>query len=83
MEKHIVKIGSVELYDDEALKLYEEKKYIVTYTGIYQLYYSNAQKQVYGIKVISQRGIAKRGRFHAMDAQTINHILCRKILIEE
>ena len=45
MEREIVKIGSVELYEDEARKLYEEKKYIVTYGGVYQLFYSNAQKK--------------------------------------
>ena len=35
MKREIVKIGSVELYEDEARKLYEEKKYIVTYGGVY------------------------------------------------
>ena len=83
MEKQIIKIGSVELYEDEALKLYEKKKYIVTYGGVYQLFYSNTQKQVYGRKVINQKGIANRGRFYTMDAKTINHILGEKILIEE
>ena len=83
MEREIVKIGSVELYKDEARKLYEEKKYIVTYGGVYQLFYSNVQKRVYGQKVINQRGIASRGRFYTMTAETINNVLGKKILIEE
>lgn len=83
MEREIVKIGSVELYEEDALKLYEEKKYIVTYGGVYQLFYSSAQKKIYGQKVINQKGIANRGRFYAMTAETINNILGEKILVEE
>ena len=83
MEREIVKIGNVELYEDEARKLYEEKKYIVTYGGVYQLFYSNAQKKVYGQRVINQRGIARKGRFYTMTAEAINNVLGEKILIEE
>lgn len=82
MKERIIKIGNVELYENEALKLYEERKYIVTYGGVYQLFYSNAQKQVYGQKVIYTKGIAARGRFYAMTAETINHILGEKVLLE-
>ena len=45
MEREIVKIGSVELYEDEARKLYEEKKYIVTYGGVYQLFLLKRTKE--------------------------------------
>lgn len=79
----IIKIGNVELYESEVQKLYEEKKYIVTYSGVYQIFYSNAQKQFYGQKIINQKGIAARGRFYTMTAEAINHVLGEKILIEE
>lgn len=79
----IIKIGNVELYETEVQKLYEEKKYIVTYSGVYQIFYSNSQKQFYGQKVINQKGIARRGRFYTMKADAINHVLGEKILIEE
>lgn len=82
MSENIVKIGTVELYENEVQKLYEEKKYIVTYNGVYQIFYSNAQKQFYGQKVIEQKGIAKRGRFYTMTAEIINDILAQKILVE-
>lgn len=82
MGKKIVKIGSVELYEDEALRIYNDGKYIVNYSGVWQLHYSNAQQKVYGTKIIDQKGIASRGRFYTMNATTINDILGEKILIE-
>lgn len=83
MEEKVVKIGNVELHESEVQKLYEEKKYIVSYVGVYQIFYSNAQRQFYGQKVIDQRGIARKGRFHTMTAEAINNVLGKKILIEE
>lgn len=83
MDKQIIKIGSVELYEDEVQKLYEEKKYIATYSGVYQIFYSNAQKRFYGLKIIEEKGIARRGRFYIMTAKEINKVLKKKILIEE
>ena len=80
--ENIVKIGRVELLENEAAKFYQERKYICTSTAIFQIHYSEAQKAYYGHKVISQ-GIARRGRFHALRAQDINHILGKKILIED
>lgn len=71
----IIKIGSVELTKEEAEKMYQEGKYIVTYSKIYQLYYSAAQQKVYGRQIYSQKGLARRGRFYSMDGQTVNHIL--------
>lgn len=78
----IIKIGNVELYEEEVRKLYEKHKYIVTYSGVYQIFYSNSQKIFYGHKVINQKGIAAKGRFYTMDAKTINHILDAKVLNE-
>lgn len=83
MSERIVKIGNVELYESEVQKLYEEKKYIVSYSGVYQIFYSNAQKQFYGQKVIEQKGIAARGRFYTMKADAINNVIGEKILIEQ
>lgn len=79
----IIKIGGVELYESEVQKLYEQNKYIVTYGGVYQIFYSTAQKRFYGQKVINRNGIAAKGRFYTMDAKTINHILGEKVLNEE
>lgn len=83
MEDRVIKIGNVELCEREVQKLYEENKYIVTYSGVYQIFYSNAQRQFYGQKVIEQKGIAGKGRFYTMKADAINHVLGEKILIEE
>lgn len=77
----VVKIGTVELEKEEAQKLYEEKKYICTYSGIYQILYSQAQQTFYGSKLFSI-GLSGRGRFHALTAKEINHI-CGKDLLHE
>ena len=74
MEK-IVRIGGVELYESEALKLYQEEKYIVTYSRIYQLFYSAAQKTVYGQEIYHQKGMTRRGRFYAMDGKSVNDLV--------
>jgi len=78
----IIKIGNVELLKDEAKQIYENKKYVVSYIGVYQIFYSQ-NAGFYGQKIIDIKGIAKRGRFHIMDSKSINPILEKKILIEE
>lgn len=71
----IVKIGSVELTEAEAERYYSEGRYIVTYGCIYQLHYSTAQRKVYGSVIYRQKGMTRRGRFFAMDAETVNHLV--------
>lgn len=78
--KRIVKVGNVELYYEEAMKLYEEKKYILTYSRIYQIHYSQAQNAFYGTEVFYQKGLCKRGRFHVFNASDINNLLGYNLL---
>ena len=75
MSEIYCKAGRVELTKQEAFDIYENKKYIVTSTAIYQPHYSQAQKAVYFTKISTIKGIAKRGRFHTLTSQEINHIL--------
>ena len=82
MEREVIKIGSVEMYKDEALKLYQEQKYIMTYSKIYQLHYSNASQMVYGQEIYYQPRLALRGRYHTMTAKAVNHILGFNLLNE-
>lgn len=79
----IIKIGNVELIRDEAFDLYEKGKYIVTYSRIYQLHYCQASQMVYGSQVYYSPGMARRGRYYAMDAETVNHMLGFKLLRED
>lgn len=79
----IVKIGGVELTPQEAEKYYFEGKYIVTRTRIYQLFYSNAQKRVYGQSIYHSDGMTKRGRFFAMSGRDVNHLIGFKLVNEE
>lgn len=71
----IVRIGGVELTPEEAERYYLEGKYIVTYGCIYQLFYSTAQKRVYGQVIYRSKGMMRRGRFFAMDAETVNYLV--------
>ena len=82
----ITKIGRVELSNEEAFKLYQDEKYIVQYKDVYQLHYSNAQKQVYG-QLIYKKGkeelpFTKRGRFITTDGKGLNKLIGRKIVNE-
>ena len=79
----IVKIGNVELTKEEAKDIYYEVKYICSYTGIFQINYSQVQKCFYGQKVIDYKGYASKGRFYIHSASQINKVLGRKILREE
>lgn len=76
------KAGSVELTEKEAFQIYDEKKYIATSTAVYQPHYSQAQKAVYFSKVLTVKGIARRGRFYTLTADEINRILGKEILSE-
>lgn len=82
MEK-IIKVGSTEFTESDLEKIHTEKKYIVNYSGVYAIHYSVAQKQYYSRKVIDYKGMAKRGRFYIMTAETVNHIIGKKVLNEE
>lgn len=81
--ERIIKIGSTEFTESELEKIYTEKKYVVNYSGVYAIHYSTAQKQYYSRKVVDCKGMAKRGRFFIMTAETINHIIGKKVLNEE
>lgn len=77
----IVKIGTVELSRSEAEAIYNERKYICSYSGIFQINYSKAQNKYYGQKVISYKGYASRGRFYIQTASEVNSVLGKQILI--
>jgi hypothetical protein len=77
----IIKAGTTELTEQDAQRIYNNKKYVVNYSGVFQPHYSAAQNQVYFSKVINIKGIAKRGRFYEMDAKTINNIIGHELLI--
>lgn len=79
---NIVKIGTVEMTEDEAWEIYENDKYIVTYSKIYQVFYSQAQKCLYGHVIYRSKGLSKRGRYHVFDGKYINELVGEKIVIE-
>lgn len=75
------KIGGVELTEKEVAEIYESGKYIVSYSGVYQVNYSNSQQRYTYIHVIREKGIVSRGRFHVLTGAQINDILGKEILI--
>ena len=75
-EETIVHIGPVELYASDAEKLCADGKYIVTYSRIYQLFPPTAgYPYVKGQEIYYSRGLAKRGRFHALTAADVNRLV--------
>ena len=75
-QESIIKIGSAELYESEAERLYEAGKYIVTYSCIYQLQRGGrAYPHVYGLKIYSCKGMTRRGRFYALSANEVNDLV--------
>ena len=78
----IIKIGSVELTEQEAAAYYQQGKYICTSTAVWQIHYSQAQNRYYGTKLFSAPRFARRGRYHALDAETINGIMGRQMIYE-
>ena len=77
----IVKIGNVEMYESEARELYENNKYILTYSKVYAVDYSIAQQKFYG-RIVFNQGGAKRGHHHIMSAKEINHLFGKTVLLE-
>ncbi len=81
-----IRIGRVELTEDDARKLHEAGKYILTYSKVYAVCYSeNAGyygHEVYRTVTKGQGGMCRRGRFHALTAAEVNNILGYKLLNE-
>ena len=72
----IVKLaGTVKCTKQEAQKWYEEGKYIVTYSGVHQIFYSQAQQTYYTHHIIHKKGMVCRGRFFAVTAGRVNKLL--------
>ena len=79
----IVIIGNLQLLHDKVLKLYSENKYIITSGGIYQLFYSNAQRRAYGAQIYRAQNLTRRGTYRAATAAEINALLCFQLLNED
>lgn len=75
----IIKIGNIELTEEEARNFYENnKRYFVTYSKIYCLDFSkNAGYHGREIYKLIKKGehFTKKGRFFAYDAGQVNHLL--------
>ena len=68
MEK-IIKIGPVELYESEAERLFNEGRYIVTYSKIYQLV--KRAGRVCGHVIFTTKGMTRRGRYFALTERDV------------
>ena len=87
MGKPVLKIGTVELLEEDAKRLYESgEKYLVTYSTIYEIKYSaNLDYHYYGHAVYKhstkgQGGMTHRGRFFAYTAAQVNNLLGYNLL---
>lgn len=80
MEK--VAFGNLSLDERNVAKIYNDGKYVVTYSGVYQVHYSSSQNLYYGVKIIEYTGIVKRGTYAILSAKEINEFIGKKILNE-
>lgn len=74
MKDNII-IGKLTLSHDKALKLYFERKYIITYSAVYQLFYSNAQRRAYASEIYRGQNLTRRGTYRAATAAEVNKLL--------
>ena len=79
--REYIKIGPVELFIEDAEKLYNEKKYILTSSKVYAICYSKCIGY-YSAQIHHKpkAGYTRPGRFHAIDAKTVNDILGFELL---
>lgn len=69
----IVTLAGIELTPEEAMKYYKENKYLVKYNGIYKIEYMKEKFRVK--KIYDGKGLTKRGRFFAFDADQVNRLV--------
>ena len=67
--------GGAELLREEAEMMYSRKLYIVAYTGVYRILFSQAQDRYRGQKVYSEKGLSRRGRSCTMTAPQVNELI--------
>lgn len=70
----IIKIGNVELTEQEAQRIYDEGRYIVTYSKIYMLRKAAETFKGRVVYRTSEGGMTRRGRFYAMDNETVHNV---------
>ena len=81
--KEVVKIGTVELFEDEAEKLYSSGKYIMTSSAVYQIFHSkNAGYYGQRVHYKPHARYTRPGRFHTLTAKEINNVLGFTLLNE-
>lgn len=83
MKKNVHRaIGGVEPLREEVEMTYSQKLYIVAYTGVYQISFSQAQDRYHGQRVYSERGPSRKGKFYAMTAPQVNELIGKDLLDE-
>ena len=82
MRKVYCKAGRVELSEQEAIRIYSERKFIVTSYGIFQPKWHDNQPlqrvsffQISSIKGLDAVGAGALRHRHALTAEEINHIV--------
>lgn len=74
-------IGKIHIPDDEAYQQYAAGKYAVTRYGIYQLFWSQAQKQVYANLVINRKTkILRPSEYIYLSPKQVNNLVGQEIL---
>ena len=75
----MIKVGSTELSNDEAMRIYADCLYVVNGSGVWQMMYSE-NAGFYGIRLVKRRGLTQKGRFYLMRVESVNTLLGRKVI---
>lgn len=73
-------IGNTKLSHADALQYYCSHKYIITYSAIYQLFYSAAQRRAYASEIYHAPNLTRRGTYRAATAAEVNELLKFQLL---
>lgn len=76
-------IGNLTLSHDKVLKHYCDHKYIITYSAVYQLFYSAAQRRAYAVEIYRAPNLTRRGTYRAATAAEVNELLQFTLLRED
>lgn len=81
MQKEVIKVGPVELTEQEAQRIYDSELYVCTSSAVYRVEY-HENTGFNGRKMIVFKGIARRGRFYLLTASAVNKLVGQKCIVE-
>ena len=77
-----MKIGNFNFPENAAFKIYQDQKYILTYSHIYQLFYSSSSCFTYAQSIYYKQGLTPRGKYQILTGSEVNRLLGYQLVNE-